>query len=119
MSDFRKNTLTVVKAVPKGKVVTYGQVALLMGSPRAARQVGMVLRGLKERDGDVPWQRVINSQGGISTYKIGNGELQKALLESEGIKLRSDKTIELKKYQWWPEEIKTRKNKNPKKNKGG
>jgi methylated-DNA-protein-cysteine methyltransferase related protein len=106
MADFRKNVLTVVKAVPKGKVVTYGQVALLIGSPRAARQVGMVLRGLKEGDDDVPWQRVINAQGGISTYKVGTGELQKALLESEGIKIRSDKTVDLKKYQWWPEEIK-------------
>jgi methylated-DNA-protein-cysteine methyltransferase related protein len=104
--DFRKNVLIVVKAIPKGKVVTYGQIALLIGSPRAARQVGMVLRGLKEKDGDVPWQRVINSQGGISTYKVGHGELQKALLESEGIKVSQGRTVDLKKYQWWPDRVK-------------
>jgi methylated-DNA-protein-cysteine methyltransferase related protein len=105
MPDFRNDVLTLVKAVPKGKVVTYGQVAMLIGSPQKPRQVGMVLRGLKELDGDVPWQRVVNSQGGISTYKVGTGELQKVLLESEGIKLRPDQSVDLKKYQWWPERI--------------
>ncbi len=102
MSDFRANVLTLVRAIPEGKVMTYGQIALLLGTPRKARQVGMVLRGLKESDGDVPWQRVINAQGGISTYKVGAGELQKALLESEGVKVRRDK-VDLKKYQCWPE----------------
>lgn len=106
MPDFREAVLTFVKAVPKGKVVTYGQVALLIGSPQKPRQVGMVLRGLKDLEGDVPWQRVVNSQGGISTYKVGTGELQKALLESEGVKVKRDNTIELKHYQWWPEVVK-------------
>lgn len=106
MSDFREDVLTFVRAVPKGKVVTYGQVALLIGSPQKPRQVGMVLRGLKELDGDVPWQRVVNSQGGISTYKVGTGELQKVLLESEGVKVKRDNTIDLKNYQWWPEVVK-------------
>ena len=105
MSTFHEDVLTFVKAVPKGKVVTYGQVALLIGSPQKPRQVGMVLRGLKESDGDVPWQRVVNSAGGISTYKIGTGELQKVLLESEGVKVKPDNTIDLKTYQWWPEVI--------------
>jgi methylated-DNA-protein-cysteine methyltransferase related protein len=103
MPDFRKDVLTLVKEIPKGKVMTYGQVAMLIGSPQKPRQVGMVLRGLRDLDGDVPWQRVVNAQGGISTYKVGTGELQKALLESEGIKVRRDKTVDLKAYQWWPE----------------
>jgi methylated-DNA-protein-cysteine methyltransferase related protein len=103
MSDFRQNVLTLVKEIPKGNVVTYGQVALLIGSPQKPRQVGMVLRGLKDLDGDVPWQRVVNARGGISTYKVGTGELQKALLEAEGVKVRPDKTVDLKTYQYWPE----------------
>jgi methylated-DNA-protein-cysteine methyltransferase-like protein len=105
MSDFRQDVLTLVKEIPRGQVMTYGQVALLIGSPQRPRQVGMVLRGLRDLDGDVPWQRVVNAQGGISTYKVGTGELQKALLESEGVKVRRDKTIDLKKYQWWPERL--------------
>ena len=101
--SFRADVLTLVKEIPKGKVMTYGQVALLIGSPQKPRQVGMVLRGLKDVDGDVPWQRVVNAQGGISTYKVGTGELQKVLLESENVKVKADKTVDLKKYQWWPE----------------
>src|SRR5688500_12391647 len=103
MSDFREDVLTLIKAVPMGKVVTYGQVALLVGAPRKARQVGMVLFGLRESGEDVPWQRVIRSQGGISTYKTGHGELQRTLLESEGIRVRNDK-VDLRTYQWWPEQ---------------
>ncbi|MEM6431839.1 MAG: MGMT family protein [Deinococcota bacterium] len=101
---FRLAVLETVKAVPTGQVATYGQVADLIGHPGAARQVGMVLRGLKDDDGDVPWQRVINAQGGISTYKVGNGELQKALLEAEGITFNDQNCCDLKHYRWQPED---------------
>jgi methylated-DNA-protein-cysteine methyltransferase-like protein len=74
---------------------------ILKGEPRGARQVGMVLWGLDSGD-DVPWQRVINSQGGISTYKVGSGEMQKALLQAEGIKVSAAGKIDLKRYQWHP-----------------
>jgi methylated-DNA-protein-cysteine methyltransferase related protein len=63
--------------------------------------VGMVLFGLREQESEnIPWQRVINSQGKISTYKIGHGELQRALLESEGIKFDADGKIDLMRFQW-------------------
>jgi methylated-DNA-protein-cysteine methyltransferase related protein len=104
--DFRTLVLEFVRAIPHGKVATYGQIALLAGSPRAARQVGMVLRGLKNTDPkettSVPWHRVINAKGSISTYKIGYGELQRALLESEGVKVNAEGHVDLKHYQWWP-----------------
>lgn len=97
---FRAKVLELVARVPPGKVATYGQIALLVGHPRAARQVGMVLYGLSEKDGqDIPWQRVINAKGGISTYKVGAGELQRALLEAEGIVFRDDGTCDLEQYQ--------------------
>jgi methylated-DNA-protein-cysteine methyltransferase related protein len=102
MLDFRAAVLTLVKEIPEGKVMTYGQVALLIGSPQKPRQVGMVLRGLKDADADVPWQRVVNAQGGLSTYKVGTGELQTVLLRSEGVEV-TNQTVDLKKYQWWPE----------------
>ncbi|HRN19515.1 MAG: MGMT family protein [Trueperaceae bacterium] len=98
-ADFRDAVLRVVRAVPTGKVTTYGEVALLAGKPNNARQVGAVLYGLRDADGDVPWQRVINASGGISTYKVGSGELQVALLRSEGVEVVNDR-VDLKRYRW-------------------
>ncbi len=101
MKAFRLNVIKVIKQVPEGKVATYGQIARIIGSPRAARQVGMVLFGLRDSEAEIiPWQRIINAQGKISTYKIGNGELQRALLESEGIGFDAEGKIDLDKYQW-------------------
>lgn len=103
MEDFRERVLELVKAIPKGKVATYGQIAALAGAPQAARQVGGVLNGLREAE-DVPWQRVINASGGLSTYKIGYGELQKALLAAEGVSVSADNTVDLSRYQWQPDD---------------
>lgn len=102
---FRERVLTVVRAVPRGCVVTYGQVAALIGSPRAARQVGGVLYGLHAAEvDDVPWQRVINASGRISTYKIGSGELQRALLESEGVAFDAEDRVDLGRFRWRPDD---------------
>jgi methylated-DNA-protein-cysteine methyltransferase related protein len=98
---FRERVLAVVRAVPVGRVVTYGQVALLAGSPRAARQVGGVLYGTGRTEG-VPWQRVVNATGGISTHKVGFGELQEALLREEGVEVGPD-GVDLRRYQWSPD----------------
>lgn len=103
MEDFRTRVLRVVRAVPPGNVTTYGTVAALAGSPGAARQVGAVLRGLTDADEGVPWQRVINAAGGISTYKVGSGELQVALLRSEGVEVESDR-VNLRRYGWRPDD---------------
>lgn len=103
MSGFRQRVIEIVKSVPEGRVTTYGTVALFAGAPRAARQVGAVLHGLGPDDGDdIPWQRVINASGGISTYKVGVGELQVALLRSEGVEVR-DNRVDLRRFRWDPE----------------
>lgn len=98
---FRERVLDVVRAIPTGRVVSYGQVALWAGSPRAARRVGGVLFGLREEDGDVPWQRVVNARGGISTFRTGAGELQVALLRQEGVEVDRD-GVDLGRYRWDP-----------------
>lgn len=98
--------LDVVRSVPSGTVVTYGQVALLAGNMHAARQVGAVLHGISDAEDDVPWHRVINASGGISTFKVGAGELQVALLRSEGVEVeRTDNgpRVTLRRWQWHPE----------------
>jgi methylated-DNA-protein-cysteine methyltransferase related protein len=96
---FQQRVLEIVRAIPRGHVLTYGQVAALADTPRAARQVGRILYA---SGGTVPWQRVINHYGGLSTYKVGSGELQRALLENEGVSFKNDGTLDLNRYQWRP-----------------
>ncbi len=98
-SPFIQTVLDIVSAIPRGRVLTYGQVALIAGVPRGARQVGRVLYSY---GGTVPWQRVVNHYGGLSTYKVGTGELQRALLRAEGVRFRKDGTLDLEKYGWHP-----------------
>ena len=83
--------------------MTYGQLALLAGMPGAARQVGFVMNGVL-KDSDVPWQRVINAQGRVSTHKLGLGDLQEELLRAEGVVLDASGRCDLARVQWWPEE---------------
>jgi methylated-DNA-protein-cysteine methyltransferase related protein len=94
---FGKNVLAWVRRIPRGKVASYGQIALLAGRPGAARLVGGILRASGE---DVPWQRVINKDGRISTYRIGLGELQRALLEAEGVEFDDEGRCDLGVYGW-------------------
>ena len=92
----------LVAQVPKGKVVTYGQVAALLGAPRAARAVGTALRYLPgSLTRTVPWQRVINAAGGISLRgDVLRAEEQRWLLEGEGIEFDRHGKVNLKKYRW-------------------
>jgi methylated-DNA-protein-cysteine methyltransferase-like protein len=101
-SDFRERVLELIQQIPRGKVASYGQIARLAGHPRAPRQVGRILYG-QNLEG-LPWHRVVNFRGELSTWKIGSGELQQALLESEGVKFKQG-CCNLKRFQWGgPEE---------------
>lgn len=92
----------VVRRIPVGRVATYGQVAALAGMPGAARQVGWALSALDEDD-DVPWHRVINAQGEISPRGTHEAvDLQRALLESEGVELGHRGRVDLRRYAWEP-----------------
>jgi methylated-DNA-protein-cysteine methyltransferase-like protein len=92
----------LVAQIPKGKVVTYGQVAALLGAPRAARAVGTALRYLpRPLSRTVPWQRVLNASGGISFRgDVIRVEEQRWLLENEGIEFNRHGKVNLKKYRW-------------------
>jgi len=92
----------VVARIPKGKVATYGQIAALADRPRHARQVGYALHALPY-DNDLPWQRVINSKGEVSQRKVSGPEnLQRAILENEGIVFSTHGRVDLKVYGWKP-----------------
>lgn len=98
---FSERIKEIIRSIPKGKVATYGQIAAFAGSPRAARQVVRILHACTIKD-NLPWHRVINSQGKIS-LKPGHGyESQKKLLQKEGVKFFLDGSIDMKKYQWRP-----------------
>lgn len=98
---FRRRVLELVAEIPQGCVATYGQIALLAGRPNAARQVGGVLHGLSSAEAEqVPWHRVINARGGISTYKVGAGELQRALLDAEEVLFDAQGRCDLLRYRF-------------------
>lgn len=90
----------IVGRIPAGRVATYGDIARLLGRPRAARQVGYALAAL-EQGSDVPWHRVVNARGRISPRGIaGSDELQRILLEDEGVEFGLHGTIDLDRFRW-------------------
>jgi methylated-DNA-protein-cysteine methyltransferase-like protein len=102
MSNFYEAVYRVVRDIPRGRVMTYGQIATILGQPRAARAVGYALRASGPRD-NVPWQRVINAQGRISARgEVERPALQRELLEAEGIAFNADESIDLPRHRWEP-----------------
>ncbi|MCK0552487.1 MGMT family protein [Pantoea ananatis] len=96
--SFKQRIWQIVAAIPFGSVTTYGDVALLAGSPRAARQVGGVLSRLPEGS-TLPWHRVINRHGAISLQ--GNRLFrQREALEAEGVEVSDAGEIDLDHYRW-------------------
>jgi methylated-DNA-protein-cysteine methyltransferase-like protein len=94
---FRVAVYGLVRRVPAGHVVTYGQVAALLGRPRSARAVGGAMRRCPD---DVPWHRVVNAQGGISRRRHEGSMLtQRIRLEHEGVRLRRGR-VPLSRYRW-------------------
>lgn len=96
----------VVSRIPRGRVATYGQVARLAGLPGQARLVGYALHALPAGT-SVPWQRVVNAQGAISTPP-GHDALQRRLLEREGVRFDARGRIPLASFQWRPRRSPTR-----------
>ena len=96
---FRGAVYALVRRIPSGHVVTYGQVAALVGRARSARAVGGAIAHCPE---DVPWHRVVNAQGRISRRRSESGMLtQRIRLEQEGVRLRRGR-VALTRYQWDP-----------------
>jgi len=92
----------IIRQVPPGQVVTYGQVSRLVGGI-SAQMVGFALAGLRGRSDvePVPWQRVINAQGKISPHGMGFGTaVQRDLLEEEGVVFDAEDRVDLAVYRW-------------------
>lgn len=99
---FYDRVYEVVKKIPRGKVTTYGTIASLLNSPRAARAVGYALNALKKTEIDkIPWQRVINAKGEISFKGDAlRATLQRKLLEKEGIVFNIVGQIDFTTFGW-------------------
>lgn len=93
---FTQKTELILKNIPKGKVTSYGTIAALAGSPRAARQVVQIIH----RTDNIPWHRVINSQGEIAIQDPAGFQEQKMLLKMEGVDSDLHGKINLNNYQW-------------------
>jgi methylated-DNA-protein-cysteine methyltransferase-like protein len=98
---FYRLVYRVVRRVPRGKVVTYGQVAAILGQPRAARAVGMALGALRGALlGTVPWQRVISASGRCTHRDGFSASVQRDLLEREGVRFDRRGHVDLKRTRW-------------------
>ena len=91
----------LVRRIPRGRVMTYGQIAGLIEHKLSPRAVGWAMHGCPK---DVPWQRVVNASGGCSTERLPDSPpgLQQALLESEGVDFRENDTLDLELCRWMP-----------------
>jgi len=100
--DYRERVFAVVRRIPAGRVMTYGQLAEILGQGYTARTVGFVMHSADET---VPWQRVINAQGACSTGRvIVPPDLQQRMLVSEGVVFDARGRCDLSRYRWTPEE---------------
>lgn len=97
MESFSDRVYDLVARIPYGQVSTYGDLAAILGSPRAARGVGHALRSLPP-DTRIPWWRVVNARGEIALRSFG-GRMQRALLEQEGVRFSSGR-VDLRAYGW-------------------
>jgi tRNA dimethylallyltransferase len=97
--NFRKQVEALVSQIPRGRVMTYGQISALCGRANAARVVGGIAHF---GDPNLPWQRVVNKQGSLASGYPGGRQGHKQVIESEGIKVSPDYLVDVKKLIWWP-----------------
>lgn len=97
---FRQLVEELVRQIPTGRVMTYGQIAALCGNARAARIVGGVAHF---GDPAVPWQRVVNKQGGLASGYPGGRRGHAEALRAEGLKVSEDYKVNVQELLWWPD----------------
>ena len=105
--DYRERVFRIVRMIPSGRIMTYGQIAEILGEGYTPRTVGFVMHS---SDDKTPWHRVINAQGGCSTRGLVlPHDKQQRMLEAEGVSFNERGRCELKEYLWIPAEPGTRK----------
>ena len=103
-NDYRERVFQLVRMIPKGRVMTYGQIAEILGEGYTARTVGFVMHSSNDK---TPWHRVINAQGGCSTRGLVlPHDKQQRMLEAEGVSFNARGRCSLEEYVWLPEPAK-------------
>lgn len=97
--NFRSRVEALVRQIPRGRVMTYGQLAALAGSAYAARIVGGIAHF---GDPGLPWQRVVNKQGGLASGYPGGRDGHRQVLEAEGVTVTDDYRVNVTALLWWP-----------------
>ena len=95
MNPFYEKVYEVVAQVPRGRVISYGRIARLLGCPRAARQVGRALRLCPD---SLPWQRVVMMDGSVAGGRYA--EIRRARLEKECVSFLPDGRVDMEKHSW-------------------
>lgn len=103
MKPFTMQVIKIIKNIPEGYVMTYGQIAELAGSARGARQVVRILHSMS-RTYELPWHRVVNAKGGIAITDDESRFLQILCLQNEGIEVDDSRLINLEIYRYIPPE---------------
>lgn len=102
---FREQVVAIVVSIPEGRVMTYGQLAALAGSPRAARIVGSIAHF---GNPSLPWQRVVNKKGGLASGYPGGRAAHKERLQAEGVTFSSKgekDCVDIEALIWWPNNV--------------
>ncbi|MFC5471037.1 MGMT family protein [Cohnella suwonensis] len=108
MLPFTERVVNIIRGIPEGRVMTYGQIAEVAGSARGARQVVRILHSLSEKHG-LPWHRVVNAKGEIALQDEEGRYSQRMYLESEGVEIGFGGRIDLDEYRFIPEDPAARK----------
>jgi methylated-DNA-protein-cysteine methyltransferase-like protein len=99
VTPFTEKVIDIIRNIPEGRVMTYGQIAGLAGSPRAARQVVRILHSMSKKH-RLPWHRVINAKGQIALKNDESYNEQIITLRIEGVEVGLNGIIDLEKYRW-------------------
>jgi methylated-DNA-protein-cysteine methyltransferase-like protein len=103
-NDYRERVFRIVRSIPRGRVMTYGQIAEILGEGYTPRTVGFVMHSSNDK---TPWHRVVNAQGGCSTRGLVlPHDKQQRMLEAEGVSFNERGRCDLQKYLWIPAETK-------------
>ncbi|HEX5448303.1 MAG TPA: MGMT family protein [Candidatus Saccharimonadales bacterium] len=98
-SEFKERVYAVVAQIPRGRVVTYGQVAAMAGAAWAAWEVGQIAH---TGPSDLPWQRVVNKSGGLARGYPGGLEGHKQAIEADGVDVSEDYKVNISQLLWQP-----------------
>lgn len=100
MINFNQRVYEVIKQIPLGKVTSYGAVARAVGAPRSARQVGWALHS-NPQPGVIPCHRVVFKDGSLTDgFAFGGRDIQRALLQEEGVEVTDEYKVDMKKFGW-------------------